>query len=88
MYQTLPSVYSGKRLLSLPPDAEGNPPYYSVSNKAPHALLLSKQTTLSKRCILGNEEALACTDARRVYAVLDFLVTFFIKKKGKNENYL
>jgi hypothetical protein len=31
-------------------------------------------------------EALACTDARSDYAVLDFLVTFFIKKKGKNKN--
>jgi hypothetical protein len=33
-------------------------------------------------------EALACTDARSDHAVLDFLVTFFIKKKGKNNHLL
>jgi hypothetical protein len=33
-------------------------------------------------------EALACTDARSDHAVLDFLVTFFIKKKGKNKKYM
>jgi len=34
-------------------------------------------------------EAMACTDARSDYAVLDFLGTFFIKKKGAdNNNYL
>jgi len=31
-------------------------------------------------------EAQARTDARSDHAVLDFLVTFFIKKKGKNKN--
>jgi hypothetical protein len=31
---------------------------------------------------------MACTDARSDYAVLDFLVTFFIKKKGKNNDLL
>jgi hypothetical protein len=40
------------------------------------------------RCTLGNVEALACTDARSDHAVLDFLVTFFIKKKGKNKKSL
>jgi len=33
-------------------------------------------------------EAQACTDARSDHAVLDFLVTFFIKKKGKNNHLL
>jgi hypothetical protein len=33
-------------------------------------------------------EALARTDARSDHAVLDFLVTFFIKKKGKNNRLL
>jgi hypothetical protein len=32
--------------------------------------------------------ALACTDARSDHAVLDFLGTFFIKKKGTNKNLL
>ena len=31
------------RLLCLPPDAEGNPAYHSVSIKITHALLLAKQ---------------------------------------------
>jgi hypothetical protein len=31
---------------------------------------------------------MARTDARSDHAVLDFLVTFFIKKKGKNNNLL
>jgi hypothetical protein len=33
-------------------------------------------------------EALARTDARSDHAVLDFLGTFFIKKKGKNNHLL
>jgi hypothetical protein len=50
--------------------------------------LLAKPATPPKSCTLGNVEALASTDARSDYAVLDFLVTFFIKKKGKNNHLL
>jgi hypothetical protein len=75
-------------LLYFPSDAEGNPPHYAVSTQAPHALLLSKQTTPPNRCTLGNVEAQACTDARSDHAVLDFFVSFFIKKKRKNKNLL
>ena len=60
----------------------------SVSIKAAHAPSLAQQTIQPKRCTLGNGEALARTDARSDHAVLDFLVTFFIKKKGKNKNLL
>jgi len=70
----------------LPFNAEGNPLNCSVSIKATHAFLLAKQTTESKRCTFGSVEAVACTDARSDHAVLDFLVTFFIKKKGKNKS--
>jgi hypothetical protein len=59
---------------------------YSVSIKTTHALLLAKPATPLMRCTSCNEEALARTDARSDHAVLDFLVTFFIKKKGKNKN--
>jgi hypothetical protein len=67
---------------------KATPHTYSVSIKATHAPLLAKPATLPKSCTLGNVEALACTDARSDYAVLDLLVTFFIKKKGKNNHYL
>ena len=67
---------------------KATPLTHYVSHKATHALLLAKQTTQLKRCILGNGEALARTDARSDHAVLDFLVTFFIKKKGKNNSYM
>jgi|SRR4051812_24207421 hypothetical protein len=64
------------------------PTNFSVSIKALHALLLAKQTTQLKQCTLGNVEALARTDARSDHAVLDFFVSFFIKKKRKNRNLL
>jgi hypothetical protein len=70
----------------LPFNAEGNLLIRSVSIKAPHALLLAKQTTSLKRCTIGNGEALARQNARSDRVCLDFLVTFFIKKKGKNKN--
>jgi len=50
--------------------------------------LLAQQYTPILKSLLGNVVALARTDARRDHAVLDFLVTFFIKKKGKLNNYL
>jgi len=76
------------QLLCLPPDAEGNLLHFAVSTQAPHALSLDKPSTQPRRCTSGSVEALACTDARSDHAVLDFLVTFFIKKKGKNNHLL
>src|ERR1700759_2783389 len=76
--------------MSIPllPDAEGNVPYCAVSINILHAFLLAKQIAQPTRCTLGSVEALACTDARRDHAVLDFFVSFFIKKKRKNSNLL
>src|SRR5436305_15147531 len=62
---------------------KATPLTYYVSIKATPAPLLAKQTTQPKRCTSGSVEALVSTDARSDHAVLDFLVTFFIKKKGK-----
>jgi len=76
------------QLLRLPPAAEGNSLHSFCIHKAAHAPLFAQQTLQPKRRTLGSVEALACTDARSDHAVLDFLVTFFIKKKGKNRNYL
>ena len=50
--------------------------------------MLAQQTASLKRCILGNGEALACTDARSDHAVLDFFVSFCIKAKRKNNHLL
>jgi hypothetical protein len=70
------------------PVAKGNPPYYQLSIKSAPASLLAQQHIPIQQSLLGNGEALARTDARSDHAVLDFLVTFFIKKKGKNKNLL
>ena len=61
---------------------------YTVSIQATLQTWLAKQYIRQYRCTLGSVEALARTDARSDHAVLDFLVTFFIKKKGKNKNYM
>jgi hypothetical protein len=76
------------QLRCLPFNAEGNLLSYSVSIKTTPAPLLAKPYTPKQRCTLGNVEALACKDARSDHAVLDFLCTFFIKKKGANKNHL
>ena len=72
----------------MPSIAKGNQPCGAVSAKAAHASLLAKPYTLKQKWSLGNVVGLASTDARRDHAVLDFLVTFFIKKKGKNNHLL
>jgi hypothetical protein len=48
--------------------------------------IVSQTNLLNKRCTLGNVVALAGQNARSDRVCLDFLVTFFIKKKGKDEN--
>src|SRR5437763_15701408 len=47
------------------------------------APLLAKQTTQPKRCILGNVEALARTDARSDHAVLELFCFFFLSREKR-----
>src|SRR6476660_6749165 len=63
------------------PDAEGNLPHPPCNYNIAPAPLLAKQTNKQSRCTSGSVEALACTDARSDYAVLELFGYFFFQEK-------
>ena len=69
------------------PVAKGNPPHLHCIHQS-HTSTIVSQTIHNQyyNALLGNAEALARKNARSDHVFLDFLVTFFIKKKGKNKN--
>ena len=81
-------MYTGIRLRCPPFNAIGTPPHPLCIYNITLTPLLAQPSTPLKKCTLGSVEAQARTDARSDHAVLDFLVTFFIKKKGKDKKYM
>ena len=57
-------------------------PHIAFPTNIKSALLLAQPFTPKQRCTLGSVEAMARKNARSDRVFLDFLGTFFIKKKG------
>ena len=74
-------MYTSPVLLSPPPGAKGNQPHllsiYLIHQ--PHSQ--PYHTKQCNRYTLGNVEALASTDARSDYAVLELFCNFFLSRE-------